>query len=117
MSSTTNSITGQTAADVASTDIGTRYSTVLTPEALAFIADLERRFGPQRRILLENRKLAQMRYDDGELSKIKTALGENVFAAGRHPESTSVFVEAATGETLADFLTLPAYDVLRRLQI
>ena len=40
---------------------------VLTTSALLFIADLERRFGPQRRILLENRKLAQMRFDDGEL--------------------------------------------------
>ena len=42
-------------------------SRVLTHQALLFIADLERRFGPQRRLLLENRKLAQMRYDDGEL--------------------------------------------------
>ncbi len=43
------------------------YERVLTDGALLFIADLERRFGPQRRMLLENRKLAQMRYDDGEL--------------------------------------------------
>ena len=32
-----------------------------------FLADLERRFGPQRRLLLENRKLQQERFDDGEL--------------------------------------------------
>jgi len=44
-----------------------RYEDVLTPDALLFLADLERRFGPQRRILLENRKLQQSRYDDGEL--------------------------------------------------
>lgn len=43
------------------------YERVLTHRALLFIADLERRFGPQRRILLENRRLAQMRFDDGEL--------------------------------------------------
>lgn len=43
------------------------YERVLTHRALLFIADLERRFGPQRKILLENRKLAQMRFDDGEL--------------------------------------------------
>ena len=43
-----------------------RYDEVLTPDALLFLADLERRFGPQRRILLENRRLQQERFDDGE---------------------------------------------------
>jgi len=42
------------------------YNDVLTPDALLFLADLERRFGPQRRILLENRRLQQERFDDGE---------------------------------------------------
>ena len=46
---------------------GERFNEVLTLDALLFLADLERRFGPQRRILLENRKLQQGRYDDGEL--------------------------------------------------
>jgi malate synthase len=52
---------------------------------------------------------------EDEVSKIKTAHGEADFTAGRYPEATKVFVETATGETLADFLTLPAYDVLRTL--
>lgn len=43
------------------------YSSVLTPDALLFLADLERRFGSQRRILLENRHWQQERFDDGEL--------------------------------------------------
>jgi len=43
------------------------YSDVLTPDALLFLADLERRFGPQRKILLQNRTLQQERFDDGEL--------------------------------------------------
>lgn len=43
------------------------YPNVLTPDALLFLADLERRFGPQRKILLNNRELQQGRYDDGEL--------------------------------------------------
>ncbi|MEL6416715.1 MAG: malate synthase A, partial [Pseudomonadota bacterium] len=43
------------------------YERVLTHRALLFVADLERRFGGQRKILLENRKLAQMRFDDGEM--------------------------------------------------
>ncbi len=47
--------------------MGQGYADVLTPDALLFLADLERRFGPQRRILLENRRLMQDRYDDGEL--------------------------------------------------
>ncbi len=47
--------------------MGEGYENVLTPDALLFLADLERRFGPQRRILLENRRLMQDRYDDGEL--------------------------------------------------
>ena len=45
---------------------GKGYDDVLTPDALLFLADLERRFGPQRRILLENRRLQQERFDDGE---------------------------------------------------
>ena len=47
--------------------LAARYDEVLTPDALLFLADLERRFGPQRRILLENRRLTQDRFDDGEL--------------------------------------------------
>jgi len=43
------------------------HADVLTPDALLFLADLERRFGPQRKILLSNRELQQARYDDGEL--------------------------------------------------
>ncbi|MEP1230504.1 MAG: malate synthase A, partial [Litorimonas sp.] len=42
------------------------YADVLTLDALLFLADLERRFGPQRRLLLENRKWQQERFDDGE---------------------------------------------------
>ena len=42
------------------------YKHVLTNEALLFLADLERRFGPTRKTLLEDRTLAQLRFDDGE---------------------------------------------------
>ncbi|WP_409432310.1 malate synthase A [Litorimonas sp. RW-G-Af-16] len=51
----------------ASGPYASRYNEVLTPDALLFLADLERRFGPQRRILLENRRLQQERFDDGEM--------------------------------------------------
>lgn len=43
---------------------------VLTPDALLFLADLERRFGPQRKILLSDRLLQQDRFDDGELPSV-----------------------------------------------
>ena len=43
------------------------YKNVLTDRALLFLADLERRFGPTRKTLLEDRTLAQIRYDDGDL--------------------------------------------------
>ncbi len=39
---------------------------VLTPQALAFVADLERRFGPRRRQLLARRAGVQARLDAGE---------------------------------------------------
>ena len=42
------------------------YADVLTDEALLFVADLERRFGPTRKALLADRELAQARYDAGE---------------------------------------------------
>ncbi|MHA7900503.1 MAG: malate synthase A [Henriciella sp.] len=50
-----------------------------------------------------------------ELGKIKTALGEDGYTEGRYPEATEIFVATSTGDRLADFLTLPAYDVLRTL--
>ena len=40
---------------------------VLTPEALAFVGELERRFGPRRLALLARRVEVQARYDAGEL--------------------------------------------------
>ena len=40
---------------------------VLTPEALAFLAELERTFGPRRRELLAARVARQARFDAGEL--------------------------------------------------
>ena len=43
------------------------YKEILTDQALLFLADLERRYGPTRKTLLEDRRLQQLRYDDGEL--------------------------------------------------
>ncbi|RZV41223.1 MAG: malate synthase A, partial [Acidimicrobiales bacterium] len=43
------------------------YEKVLTPDALLFLADLERRFGRTRRNLLEDRQDRQGRFDYGEM--------------------------------------------------
>lgn len=43
------------------------YSDILTPEALAFLASLEREFGPRRLELLRQREERQARIDAGEL--------------------------------------------------
>ena len=43
-----------------------RAAEVLTPEALAFVADLVRRFRPRVEQLLERRREMQRRYDAGE---------------------------------------------------
>jgi len=47
-----------------------------------------------------------------EISKIKTRIGDAAYQSGRFPEAARIFVQTATGEELADFLTLPAYDAL-----
>jgi len=43
------------------------YENILTPDALLFLADLERRFGRTRRNLLEDRQDRQDRFDYGEM--------------------------------------------------
>ena len=47
--------------------LGPRYDEILTPEALAFVADLHREFDATRRALLAARVARQKRYDAGEL--------------------------------------------------
>jgi malate synthase len=43
------------------------YARVLTPDALAFVAALERRFGPRRGELLERRAARQREFDSGKM--------------------------------------------------
>jgi malate synthase len=47
--------------------LGPGYEHVLTPEALAFVAELERRFGPAREALLQRREERRARLKAGEL--------------------------------------------------
>ena len=47
-----------------------------------------------------------------EIAKIEARMGDAVYQSGRYAEAARIFVETSTGEELADFLTLPAYDAL-----
>jgi malate synthase len=44
-----------------------RFDEILTPDALAFLADLQRRFNPRRKVLLEARVERQKQFDAGVL--------------------------------------------------
>jgi malate synthase len=46
---------------------GPRYAEILSPDALAFLAELHRRFDPTRKRLLAGRAARQARFDAGEL--------------------------------------------------
>src|SRR5690242_15236834 len=50
----------------------TDQETILTPEALSFVAKLERTFRANRRQLLHNREMRQARIDAGELPDFLT---------------------------------------------
>ena len=47
-----------------------------------------------------------------ELAQIRQALGEEAYARGRFEEATRLFQQVSLSEDFAEFLTLPAYDVL-----
>jgi len=49
---------------------------------------------------------------DEELQKIRSDLGAETFDQGRFDDARTIFESVATSEPLADFLTLPAYDLL-----
>ena len=48
-------------------EIKPEYERVLTPEAIEFVADLERKFGERRLELLAKRAERQKKFDAGEL--------------------------------------------------
>ena len=49
---------------------------------------------------------------DEETDAIRTAVGEDAFAAGRYREARALFEQVAVADEFVDFLTLPAYDVV-----
>ena len=48
-----------------------------------------------------------------EVAALKTELGGD-FETGRFPEAADIFNQTASGTTLAEFLTIPAYDILEQ---
>ena len=70
------------------------YETVLTPAALAFVADLTRRFGGRVAELLEARDQLQKRLDDGVLH------GRSSLCIAR-PGELHVLEEASLHEMIA----------------
>jgi malate synthase len=54
------------------------------------------------------------RYQQEELEKIRQAIGESAYASGRFEEATRLFEQVALAADFAEFLTLPAYDILER---
>ncbi|MDQ3700416.1 MAG: malate synthase A, partial [Chloroflexota bacterium] len=53
-----------------------------------------------------------LRFEQEELEKIRQAVGEETYARGRFEEATRLFEQVALAEDFAEFLTLPAYEVL-----
>jgi malate synthase len=47
-----------------------------------------------------------------EMDALRVSLGEARFNGGRFEEARRLFEELATAEELADFLTIPAYEIL-----
>jgi malate synthase len=45
-----------------------------------------------------------------ELAKIKSTVGDDVFAKGRYDEARAIFEEVALSTEFRDFLTIPAYE-------
>ncbi len=48
-----------------------------------------------------------------ELAKVKTEIGEKAYEAGRFPEAAKLFKAMSLAPEFADFLTLPAYQMIK----
>jgi malate synthase len=47
-----------------------------------------------------------------ELARIKTAVGDEAYAAGRYDDAAEVFEKVALADEFVEFLTLPAYNLI-----
>lgn len=76
---------------------------VLTPEALAFVGDLQRRFGPRRDELLVQDVVAE------EFARIVDELGD---PDGPYEQARRLFERLALDDLFVDFLTVAAFDLV-----
>ena len=77
----------------------TGFEEVLTPDALEFVAELDRRFGPRRRELLEARALRRARLEKVSVSNRDSALAGARTVRGRahrDPGSTVVLFNVSS---------------------
>ena len=66
----------------------------------------------------DGRKITRELFDtilEEELATIRESLGDEVFEASRFGTARELFVELATAETCGDFLTLPAYQLIKEV--
>jgi malate synthase len=52
------------------------------------------------------------RIEHEELAKIRTAVGDELYASGRYDEAASLFDDVALSKDFAEFLTIPGYERL-----
>lgn len=50
---------------------------------------------------------------DDEMAKLRETLGPSVFGAGRFPEAIRLYADMTLAKEFAEFLTLPAYDLVK----
>jgi malate synthase len=68
-----------------------------------------------RGMLTDGRKVTKELFGsvlDEELNKIKSAIGEERFAKGKHGVARELFGNITTDDTFVEFLTLPGYEKL-----
>ena len=76
--------------------VRSRYDEILTPEALAFLADLHRHFNETRKRLLSRRDERQKRFDAGELPDFLPETSRSAKATGRSRRSRPISSTAAS---------------------
>ncbi len=53
------------------------------------------------------------RIEDEELTRIRTEVGDSAFEAGRYAQARQLFERVTLADDFVDFLTLPAYELIR----
>jgi malate synthase len=65
--------------------------------------------------LADGRKVTPALFESAlkdEMEKVRHALGASIYDAGRFPEAIKLFSDMSLASICAEFLTLPAYEVI-----